>query len=230
MENGLEAWEANADFWDEKMGDKSNAFHRNLVCPNTEKLLNLSPGDFVLDAACGNGNFSRRMVQFGADVVAFDYSSKLIQHAKERAAADLDHIEFCVCDATDYQQLMTLRRNSLFTKAVSNMAVMDIADIRPFFHAVYDLLTPGGIFVFTTSHPCFDHPEGRYLTPCLWRGEAISGQPVLQNYYHRSLQDIFKCAFAQGFMADQMLETPFQHSEIPAIFTCRLRKMQAENC
>jgi len=67
------------------MGDDSNYFHCNLVRPNTEMLLNIKEGDFVLDIACGNGNFSQRLAQKGARVVAFDFSSKMIDHAKSFA-------------------------------------------------------------------------------------------------------------------------------------------------
>ena len=35
-----------------------------------------------------------------------------------------------------------------FTKAVSNMAIMDITDIEPLLMAVYELLEESGIFVF----------------------------------------------------------------------------------
>lgn len=224
-ENGLEAWERNADFWDAQMGDFSNEFHRAVVRPGTEALLEIHPGDFVLDAACGNGNFSRRLAELGARVVAFDYSPGMIAHAKKRAADAGKRIEFQVCDATNLKQLKALQREVPFDKAVSNMAVMDIADIHPLFHAIYDLLAPGGRFVFTTCHPCFgDYPEGTYLRSCLWKGKAISGQPVLQNYYHRSLQEILNPAFALGFVLDRLLETPFRNSEIPAALTCRLRK------
>lgn len=224
-ENGLEAWERNADFWDAQMGDFSNEFHRTVVRPGTEALLEIHPGDFVLDAACGNGNFSRRLAELGARVVAFDYSPGMIAHAKKRAADAGKRIEFQVCDATDLKQLKALQREVPFDKAVSNMAVMDIADIHPLFHAIYDLLAPGGRFVFTTCHPCFgDSPEGKYLHACLWKGEAISGQPVLQNYYHRSLQEILNPAFGAGFVLDRLLETPFRNSEIPAVLTCRLQK------
>lgn len=33
IDNGLSAWEANAEFWDDYMGDESNYFHRDLVRP-----------------------------------------------------------------------------------------------------------------------------------------------------------------------------------------------------
>jgi 2-polyprenyl-3-methyl-5-hydroxy-6-metoxy-1,4-benzoquinol methylase len=66
-------WNTNADFWDNKMGDPSNFFHCNIVRPDTGKFLNVISGDLVLDIACGNGNFSKRLVENGDRVVAFDY-------------------------------------------------------------------------------------------------------------------------------------------------------------
>jgi 2-polyprenyl-3-methyl-5-hydroxy-6-metoxy-1,4-benzoquinol methylase len=65
MEDSLQAWEINADFWDAKMGDESNFFHRSIVRPDTETLLNIKTGDYVLDIACGNGNFSQRLAEKG---------------------------------------------------------------------------------------------------------------------------------------------------------------------
>lgn len=55
----LKAWEANAEFWDAQMGDCSNRFHREVVRPKVSRLLDLQPGDFVLDIACGNGQLLR---------------------------------------------------------------------------------------------------------------------------------------------------------------------------
>ena len=51
------------------------------------------------------------------------------------------------------KSLMALKRNKPFTKAVSNMAVMDITDIKPLFTSVYKLLEDNGVFVFATQHP-----------------------------------------------------------------------------
>ena len=66
-------WDANARFWDARFGE-GNDFQRTLIGPATERLLALQPGELVLDAACGNGAFSRRMAELGARVVAFDFS------------------------------------------------------------------------------------------------------------------------------------------------------------
>ena len=134
----LVAWEANADFWDAKMGDESNRTHREMVRPKTELLLNIQPNDFVLDIACGNGNFAKRLAECGAKVVAFDYSEKMVENAKNRQAAYQACIDFHVCDATNYDEMMKLRKERPYNKVVSNMAVMDITDIKPMFQAVYD--------------------------------------------------------------------------------------------
>ena len=49
------AWNANAAFWDERMGDDGNDFVNVLIWPPTQRLLALQPGEHVLDACCGNG-------------------------------------------------------------------------------------------------------------------------------------------------------------------------------
>lgn len=223
-ENRL-AWEDNADFWDSKMGDKSNYFHREIVRPYTEELLDITKGDLVLDIACGNGNFSERMAQNGGRVVAFDYSERLIEHAKRRRVKQKELISFHVCDATSYEAILSLKQDKPFNKAVANMAVMDISEIDPLFKAVYDLLGDGGSFVFSTHHPCFERPDGKYKTPCVHKGEAIVGQPVLQNYYHRSLQDILNLAFSTGFVLDGFYEERDADPELPIIIIVRLKKI-----
>jgi 2-polyprenyl-3-methyl-5-hydroxy-6-metoxy-1,4-benzoquinol methylase len=95
------------------------------------------------------------MATLGAKVTAFDYSPKMIAHAKKRSKDLLESIDFQVADATKYDELIKLRTDKPFDKAVSNMAVMDISNIEPLFQAVYDMLKPDGIFVFSGVHPCF---------------------------------------------------------------------------
>lgn len=225
--NSLKAWEENAVFWDSFMGAHSNAFHRLTVRPKVTELLNVQPDDFILDIACGNGNYSAYLAERGVSVVAFDYSPKMIELAKNRQSHLIDRIEFVVADATDHKSLLSLRRQKPFTKAVSNMAVMDISEIATLFRCVNQMLATNGVFVFATQHPCFVTLTEKYMTPHSYYGEASKGQPQKQCYYHRSLQDIFHVCFQSGFVIDGFYEECFgDHKEIPAVMIVRARKTQ----
>ncbi|TYQ18405.1 UNVERIFIED_CONTAM: methyltransferase family protein [Acetivibrio alkalicellulosi] len=254
-EGSKKRWEQNADFWDEKMGEHSNRFHREIIRPDTERLLSIKQNDRVLDIACGNGNFSKRLVEFGAHVTAFDYSYKMIENSKKRCSQYLDRINFRVVDATKYEEIIGLREFGPFDKAVSNMAIMDISDVEPLLIGVYELLKPNGILVFSTIHPCFQSPRMRqivetedmgdgicvrkgiqifeYITPCVYEGIGISGQPVSQFYYHRPLNKLLKMCFDIGFVLNGFEEPVFEldetcsnfdWNEIPPVIIIRLLK------
>ena len=139
-------------------------------------------------------------------------------------------IEFCVADATDRKSILELKRNRAFTKAVSNMAIMDITDIEPLLMAVYELLQESGIFVFATQHPCFVTLTEKYMTPHSYYDIAIEGQPEEQIYYHRSIQDIFNLCFRAGFVIDGFYEECFKtNKEIPMVMIVRLKKVKRDS-
>lgn len=227
-----EIWDANARFWDARFGE-GNDFHRVLIGPATERLLALRPGELVLDAACGNGAFSRRMAELGARVVAFDFSQEFLARAKERTAGRPDlagRIDYHLIDATDEAQMLALGAGR-FDAAVCTMALMDMADIDPLLSAVGKLLKPGGRFVFSQTHPCFSTTTmrkvveeedragelvttyavkiSRYITPTTGKGLGMIGQPVPQYYFDRPLSLILGACFAAGFVLDGLEEPVF---------------------
>ena len=225
-----EIWDRNAGFWDDYMGDENNDFHNLLIRPATERLLGSQPGEQVLDIACGNGNFSRRLAELGAQVVAIDFSETFIARAQARTTAYADRITYRVLDATDRDQLLGLGPGR-FDAAVANMALMDMAAIAPLLEALQQLLKPGGRFVFSVMHPCFQSAgtakmveqherDGEivtqhsikvsaYITPMAYRGLGIVGQPVPQHYFHRPLSVLFGQCFRAGFALDGLEEPVF---------------------
>jgi SAM-dependent methyltransferase len=227
-----EVWDTNAEFWDDRMGE-GNDFHRVLVGPAAERLLAIQPGERVLDVACGNGQFSRRLAEFGADVVGGDFSPTMVEIARSKTAARPEiagHVGYRVLDATDEAQLLALGEGT-FDAAVCNMALMDISDIGPLMRAMPRLLRPDGRFVFTVQHPCFNHPGIRftleeedqagelvetralkvvtYLGLAPAKGLAIIGQPVPQWYFNRPLHVYLAPAFAAGLVLDVLEEPGF---------------------
>lgn len=229
MDPVREAWERNARWWSDRTGE-GNDFHLTLVAPAVEALLALRPGEDVLEIACGNGAFSRRMAQLGATVTAFDFSSSFIACAKERSCKGSERVEYRVLDATRADDLATLG-DACFDAAVSNMALMDMADIEPVAEALPRLLRPGGRFVAATAHPCFNHESARlsleqepgndgltvvpsvrvtrYLTPFSSPGIGIRGQPVPHIYFHRALQDLLGPFLRHGLVVTALQEKAF---------------------
>lgn len=229
------AWNQNAEFWDEKMGE-GNLFQRVLVGPATERLLELKPGELILEIACGNGVFVRRLAQLGAQVIATDFSEKLLEQAKRRNTEHDNRIEYRFVDATSEEQLLALGEKR-FDAAVCNMAIMDIASIEPLMSALSRLLKADGRFIFSVMHPCFNNPkvklgveeedrDGEIITEYFvratkyikippQRGLAIIGQPVPQYYFHRTLSVLFNTCFNAGFVIDG-LEEPTFGSEDPS--------------
>nr|WP_269457034.1 class I SAM-dependent methyltransferase [Phoenicibacter congonensis] len=96
-EESKKIWEENAQFWDNAMGDESNEFHREVVRPKVTELLSPNPADYILDIACGNGNYSSYLAQRGASVVAFDYSKKMIELALRASSSSSTAITFMNC-------------------------------------------------------------------------------------------------------------------------------------
>ena len=246
-------WEKNAFFWDDKMGPESNSFHRNIIRPGTEELLEIQPGQHILDISCGNGNFSRRLVELGASVVAFDFSEKLVEHARTRSQDITEDLEYHVLDATNKTDLLSLGMKK-FDSAVANMALMDISDISTLAECLPQLLKGSGKFVFSISHPCFQTPDSvllyeeweegneiksrsalrtsKYIEPLMHEGIAIDRQPVPHLYFHRSLTDLLSVFFANGWVLDGIREPifankkekqGFQWTELPPALIVRLR-------
>jgi 2-polyprenyl-3-methyl-5-hydroxy-6-metoxy-1,4-benzoquinol methylase len=227
-EEARAAWQRNASFWDEQMGE-GNAWVEELIWPATTRLLGPKPGERVLDVACGNGLTSRRLASAGARVVAVDFSMEMIELARRRASPG-EEIEYAVLDATDYEALLALGPGS-FDAVLCSMALFDMARIEPLFRAAGRLLRPGGRLVCSTLHPCFNSPfaiqcaeledrEGefvtthsikvsRYLSPAKRLGAAIVGQPEPHPYFHRSLTDLLGAAFAAGLVLDGFEERAF---------------------
>jgi 2-polyprenyl-3-methyl-5-hydroxy-6-metoxy-1,4-benzoquinol methylase len=229
-------WNEIAPFWDDQMGE-GNQLQRLLIGPATERLLEVQPGQTVLDIACGNGNFTRRLAALGASVVAFDFSETFIQRARARTHLHTERIEYRVLDATNSDQIQALGLGR-FDASVCNMAFMDMAAIEPLLGALPALLAPGARFVFSVTHPCFNsvgaskvaEEEDRagelvnrfgvkvtgYITPVAKRGLGIIGQPTPQIYFHRPLSALLNACFDAGFVLDRLEEPVFEGESQPS--------------
>ncbi len=225
--NGI--WNRNAAFWDDYFKE-GNDFHRWLISPTVEKLLELQPGEQVLDVACGNGALARRLADLGGKVTACDVSSVFIERARSRSADYAGRVEYAVLNAAHEEDLLSLGAGK-FDAATCTMALMDMAQIDPLFRALARLVRPGGRFVFVVAHPCFNSSGAykaieeadrdgelvvtrtikveKYITPFSSLGLGIIGQPEAQYYFHRPLQALLASAFRAGWIIDGLEEPTF---------------------
>ena len=230
-----DAWNKNAAFWDERMGD-GNEFVEILIWPATERLLELRAGERVLDIACGSGLSSRRLAAKGAEVVAFDFAEEMIARARARSHPGAGRIEYLMLDATDEAGLLALGERT-FDAALCHMALFDVAELPPLMRAVQRLLRPAGRFVFSVLHPCFNSSQQAlvaemeetdsgmirrqavkvfgYLQPRSRRAWALHDQPSPHPMYHRPLRELFGAGFAAGLMLDGLEESAFPAAHPP---------------
>lgn len=233
-----DAWDANAEHWDSRMGDEGNDFFNILCWPVLASFLNVQPDSHILDIACGNGLTSRRLAALGAHVTAFDFSANLIEKGKTRPNPD-SRITYHVMDATNESKLLALGERK-FDAALSNMALFDMPEIEPLFRALRKLLKPNGVFVFSLMHPAFNNPSTtlmaeewddgeihtryavkvpRYINQFLSSGLALRNQPKPQLYFHRPLKYYMNVAFQNGFALDGFDERAFppEHPQVATL-------------
>ena len=201
-----------------------------LCWPVLASFLDVQPGQYILDVACGNGLTSRRLAALGAKVAAFDFSANLIERARARPNLDA-RIEYHVIDAKDEEALLTLGEKK-FDSAISNMALFDMPEIEPLFRILPKLLKPNGTFVFSLMHPAFNNPSvtllaeewddgqiqtryavkvPRHINQFQSQGLALRNKPKPQRYFHRPIRDYMNLAFQNGFVLDGFDERAFPH-------------------
>lgn len=246
------AWDELAAYWDERM-EAGATWQRHLIQPSVEHLLRIERGDRVLEIACGNGEFARRMAEAGGHVLATDFSEGMLERARSHGG----DVEYRSADATNEEALLALGPPASFDAVVSNMAIMDMESIEPMVAASSRLLKPTGRFVFSTLHPAFNSGDVRptveldldggvtevysvkvssYARAFSSKGVAIPGQPVQQWYFHRPLWMILKPFFEHGFALDGLEEplvepersdpgTPtFVYTQLPGVLVARMRR------
>ena len=229
LDEAVDIWDEISEWWDDKIGD-GNTAQDYLIEPTQERLLELNPGERLLDIACGAGRFTRRMADRGANIIAVDHSQNFIERARERSKGYESSIDFRVANAADTAALVRLP-GAPFDAAVCTMGLMDMAVISPLATSLCRLLKPGGRFVFSVLHPVFNSDGTRktmereftssgveerfavwvpdYLKTRAYMGIGILGQPRPHRYFHRPIGQLLRVFFDAGFVLSAFEEPRF---------------------
>lgn len=222
-------WNELGGWWDAHMLE-GDIFHHYLIHPYIFSQLELNKQDNVIDLACGNGALTRRLSdKLSKPIVGVDFSASLLECAKKRDAELGFNNHYHQIDLMDEVALMEIKNLSTFNKAVCSMAIQDIEKIEPLLKTVKLLLPPGGYFIVSIPHPCFNSGSftfrleersilrSKYINQERFLVQAKDNQPVPHPHFHRPLSNLINTFSHEGFVLDYCDEPVFQAKDFQAI-------------
>jgi SAM-dependent methyltransferase len=207
-------WESIADWYAAKLSAGSPT-HQWFLTILLAELPDLH-GQPVLDLGCGTGFCSRSLAERGAKVTGVDLSERMLAHARRQEAAHPLGIDYRLEDAGTLEGLP----DSQFAGVVANLLLNAVPDLDPVAAAVHRVLRPGGWFVFTIPHPCFETPHAawgatpdgrpgrivnRYFDEAFWRSANPQGVRRV-GVWHRPLSAYLNTLVEHGFAATRVAE------------------------
>lgn len=163
------------------------------------KLLQLSPGEKILDAGCGTGVFTLDFLTQGAEVVGLDISAPMLKFAEKKA----EGYSFSVVQG---DMIYLPFKDNSFDHTVSITALEFIEDAQTAINELFRVTKPGGQVVVATLNGLSPWAERR-------REKTLKGQKhVLENAYYRSPDELL--AFS-GLKGTARTVVHFQKDESP---------------
>jgi 2-polyprenyl-3-methyl-5-hydroxy-6-metoxy-1,4-benzoquinol methylase len=123
---------------------------RHLVNPFIFALLGDVRHQRILDAGCGQGYLSRLLAERGAEVVGVEPAASLFDYAIEREEELRQGIRYVQADLAAMPEL------GAFDAVIASMVLCALPNWRPAMKTCVEALQPGGLFIFTLNHPCFE--------------------------------------------------------------------------
>lgn len=211
------SWGKAAKWYSSYLETTEDSYQKQVILPGLLRLVDLKPGEKLLDIACGQGFFVREFAKAGWSVEGADISPELIEEAK-RLSPD---IAYHIAPANK----LSFAEKETFDAATVVLAIQNIEDMAGTFAEAACVLKKGGKLFLVLMHPAFRIPEvtswgydeakrvqyrrvDAYLSPR--RSELLvhpgqEGSPVTISY-HRSLQDFSQALAQAGFAITQIEE------------------------
>jgi 2-polyprenyl-3-methyl-5-hydroxy-6-metoxy-1,4-benzoquinol methylase len=150
----------------------------------------LAPNAHVLELGCGTGTTALKLAASAREILATDYSAKMLAIAEAKARAEgVSNVSFRRCTLDD----QALGRESFDVVMGMNLFHL-LDDIPARFRRIHELVRPGGLFISKT--PCIGD-QGFFMRLVLPVLRAVGIAPYVNFVTERSLTaDIVGAGFA----------------------------------
>lgn len=130
------------------MGKEGHYYHKNVILPKALELLDLHPGDSLLDIGCGQGILAHHLPS-DVSYTGIDLSPSLIKEAKKSKKGTFIH-----ADATK-----KLPIDTQFSHAIAILSIQNMEHPERALKNIATHLKPGGTALIILNHPCYRIPR-----------------------------------------------------------------------
>lgn len=151
-QNRNTSWQKVSRWYNESLGQTGDYFHRKIVVPKVILMMNLKPGDSVLDLGCGQGILARYLSK-NMDYYGIDLSAGLLSFARNHDKNE-KHQYF----RADIAKELNLR-NRQFSHAAIVLALQNVNQPQMVIGNASKYLQTTGRLAIVINHPCFRIPR-----------------------------------------------------------------------
>jgi ubiquinone/menaquinone biosynthesis C-methylase UbiE len=174
------SWSSVAKWYDGMVTD-DDSYQIQVIVPNLSRLMDLHPGEKILDLACGTGFFSEVFARVvgSKNVTGVDIGKQLISIAKEKNP----EIDFCVSGSDD----LSFFAGNSFDKVALVLAIQNIEEVKKTLSQINRVLKSGGFVYIVMNHPAFRIPKRSE-----WGFDEATGQQYrrVDGYLRESKEEI----------------------------------------
>jgi ubiquinone/menaquinone biosynthesis C-methylase UbiE len=167
--------------------------------PAVWELLERADPGRALDAACGTGRHTHRLVELGHEVVGVDATRSMLKAARRKVPGaefvqgDLGHLPF---------------DDDSFDLAVCALALEHLKDLVPPVAELTRVLRTGGALIISESHPAL-----RAIGGAPYFEDSVGASGVVRSYKHGHA-DYLAAFAAAGLALGRCIEIPFSAEQV----------------
>ena len=197
-----DSYEDMAEYYFEHVDNKPfNALYER---PGTLALMPDIKGKRVLDAGCAAGWYTKWLVDSGAEVVAIDFSPKMVEMTKKRVGDNT------IVKVHDLNESLDFLEDESFDIVLSSLVLHYLKDWDNVMKEFNRILKTDGHLIFSVHHPFMDFTvferENYFSTELLEDDWTTHEGKVKVKFYRRPLNKIISPVVNARFMIEELSE------------------------